>query len=138
MRKLTVLVFALVACIAVGAVTMATAKTTKVKTEVSVDFSGKFSGGNPTGNPYSPYTPITFNGDFAGKVKGKKGCKKSRKVTISGGIGSTKSNKSGNYDVAVSKVPASGDYTATAKKKKFKKNGNKIVCKKAKDTVHVG
>jgi hypothetical protein len=137
MRKLSVLVLALLVCLAVGAVTVEAAKI-KVKTKVTVDFSGKFSGGNPTGNPYAPYSPITFNGDFAGKVKGKKGCKKNRKVTISGGIGSTKSNKSGNYDVSVNKVPASGNYTATVKKKKFKKGGDKIICKKAKATVHVG
>jgi hypothetical protein len=133
MRKLSVLVFALVACIAVGGMAMAaTTTTTKVKTKVSVDFSGKFSGGT------SAYDPITFAGDFAGTVKGKKGCKKGRKVTISAGIGSAKSNSSGKYDVHINTVPDAGNYTATAKKKKFKKGDTKIVCKKAKDTVHVG
>jgi hypothetical protein len=131
MRKLSVLVVAVIACIAVGAVTMAGAAT-KVTTKVSVNFSGAFSGGT------SAYDPVTFSGDFAGKVKGKKGCKKSRKVTISGGIGSATSNSSGNYNVHVSTPPAAGDYTATVKKKKFKKGGAKIVCKKAKATVHVG
>jgi hypothetical protein len=137
MRKLSVMVLALVACLAVGAVTVSAAKT-KVKTKVSVNFSGKFGGGNPTGNPYSPYNPITFNGEFSGKVKGKKGCKKNRKVTISRGIGSAKSSSSGKYAVKVNTVPAAGNYTATVKKKKFKKAGNKIICKKAKATVNVG
>ena len=125
------LAFALVACIAVGAVTMAATKT-KVKTKVSVDFSGKTTGGN------SPYTQGTFEGHFAGKVKAKKGCKKNRRVNVSGGIGSTKSDKSGNFDLEVSKKPAADDYTATVKKKKLNKGGKKIVCKRGKDTVHIG
>jgi hypothetical protein len=137
MRKLSVLVFALVTCLAVSAVTVQAAKT-KVKTTVSVDFSGKFSGGGATGNPYSPYNPVTFEGAFSGKVKGKKGCKKNRKVTISGGIGSDKSDSSGNYTVDIHAVPAVGDYTATVKKKKITKGDKKIICKKAKDTIHIG
>jgi hypothetical protein len=130
MRKLSVLVFALVACIAVGAVTMATAKT-KVKTKVSVNFSGTTSGGGI-------YTPVTFKGDFSGKVKGKKGCKKRRKVTISPGIGSMKSNSNGQYDIPLTAKPAAGNYTVKVKKKKIRTHGKKIICKKAKATVKVG
>jgi hypothetical protein len=131
MRKLSVLVFALVACIAMGAVTMAATKT-KVKTKVSLEFSGKTTGANP------PYTEGTFEGHFAGKVKGKKGCKKNRKVRVTPGIGSTKSDNTGNYDVKVTTKPAAGNYTATVKKKKFTKGGEKIVCTKATDTIHLG
>jgi hypothetical protein len=131
MKRVSMVLLALVACIAVGAVTMATAKT-KVKTKVSVHFSGKSTSGN------SPYTQGTFEGHFAGKVKGKKGCKKNRKVRITPGIGSTKSDNTGNYDVKVTTKPAAGNYTATVKKKKFTKGGEKIVCTKATDTIHLG
>jgi hypothetical protein len=137
MRKPSVLVLALVTCLAVSAVPAHAAKT-KVNTKVSIDFGGEFSGGGATGDPYSPYNPVTFNGDFSGKVKGKKGCKKNRKVTISRGIGSDRSDDSGNYSVDIHAVPAAGDYTATVKKKKLRKGGKTIICKRAKDTIHIG
>jgi hypothetical protein len=139
MRKLPVIVSTLAICVAVGVVTMASAaKTPKVTSRVSLDFSGKFSGGAPTGNPYTPYTPITFRGEFSGKVKGKKGCKKRRKVTISRGIGSTKSNRNGAFMIRLDAVPPSGKYTAKVKRKKITKGGKKITCRKAKDTIDIG
>jgi hypothetical protein len=139
MRKLPVIVSALGICVAVGAVPMASAaRTTTVTTRVSLDFSGEFSGGAPTGNPYTPSTPITFRGDFSGTVKGKKGCQKRRRVTISRGIGSTKSKRNGAYRIRLDAVPASGEYTAKVKRKKITKGGKKIICNKAKDTIDIG
>jgi hypothetical protein len=119
-------VLAIVGCLAVGSVSMAVgqAQVEKVKTKVTLDYTKTGSG---------QYSQSVFDG----KVKAKKGCKKNRKVKIPG-IGSTKSSSSGTYSISLNRAAPNGTYQATAKKKKIRKNGTKIVCKKGKsNTVNV-
>jgi hypothetical protein len=117
-----VIALVLVACLAAGSLTLASAdssKVKKVKTKVSLAYK-------ETGT--APYNQSSFSG----KVKGKKGCKKSRKVSIAG-VGKTKSSKSGKYSISRSSSAPAGTYQAKVKKKKIKKKGKPtIVCKKAK------
>jgi ABC-type glycerol-3-phosphate transport system substrate-binding protein len=123
MNKRFAIVLALVACLAVGSISMATAKpkVKKVKTTVTLAYAN-------TGAP--PYNQSVFSG----KVKAKKGCKKNRKVSIPN-VGQTKSDSKGNYSIALSTAAAPGTDQATAKKKKITKNGTKIVCKKGKSNT---
>jgi hypothetical protein len=126
MKKRFAIVMALVACLGVGSVSLAVGKpgVKKVKTKVTLNYT-------KSGNP--PYN----QSEFSGKVKAKKGCKKKRKVSISG-IGNTKSANDGSYSISLNDAAPSGTYQAVAKKKKIKKNGKKIVCKKGKsNTVNV-
>ena len=119
MKRRFGVVLALVACLALGSVSMSIgAPDKKVKTKVTLDYTER-------GNP--PYDESAFSG----KVKAKKGCKKNRKIKIPG-VGDTKSNSSGAYSISLNKGADPGTYQATAKKKKIKKNGKKIVCKKGK------
>jgi hypothetical protein len=123
MNKRFAIVMALIACLALGSVSMAVGNqgVKKVKTKVTLNYTKK---GNP---PYN-------QSEFSGKVKAKKGCKKNRKVSISG-IGKTKSANNGSYSISLSSAAPSGTYQAVAKKKKIKKNGKKIVCKKGKSNT---
>ena len=126
MKKRFAIVMALVACLGVGSVSLAVGKpgVKKVKTNITLNYTKK---GNP---PYD-------QSEFSGKVKAKNGCKKNRKVKIPS-IGITKSSSDGSYSVSLNKAAPSGTYQAPAKKKKIKKHGKKIVCKKAKsNTVKV-
>ena len=119
MKKRFAIVIALVACLALGMVSVSIGKPgQKVTTNVTLDY-------NETGNP--PYNQATFSG----KVKAKKGCKKNRKIKLPG-VGNTKSNQQGRYSISLNNPASPGTYQATAKKKKIKKNGKKIVCKKGK------
>ena len=81
-KKVLVIVAALVACLAIGSATVATAKkkkTKKITTTISLAVAVTPS------SPYAPYPPGT--GAFSGKVKAKgpSGCRKRRTVTISRG-----------------------------------------------------
>lgn len=128
MKKVTAMVSAVVLCVAVGATTMAMAKTktTKVNSKITAGF-------NKGSLPYAPYRQDTFFGAVSAK-KGK--CEKNRKVTIEGVSGlQVKTDKSGDYTIAVG-TAGKGTYTAQVAKKeitKKKNNGNKIktICKKA-------
>jgi hypothetical protein len=120
MKKLGVMVTALVLCVALGVTSLAIAKpqTKKVTSTITLTFTqGSL--------PYSPYTPDRFFGD----VKAKKGCKKDRTVVIDGTSLTTTTDSSGDYSIDAGNV-AAGTYTATVTKKKRKKdNGTKIICK---------
>ncbi|MEO7197215.1 MAG: hypothetical protein ABIZ50_01950 [Solirubrobacterales bacterium] len=100
-------------------------------------------------DPYTPdgtttpgtTTPGKTNDDasFKGAVSSKKKlCKKGRKVKVKNvdtgqTFGEKKTDKAGNYGIAAGAGAAKGTYIAKVKKKvKTKKNGGKIVCKKAK------
>ena len=126
MNRRFAIVTALIACLALGSVSMAVGAqgVKKVKTKVTLDYTKSGSG---------QYSQSVFDG----KVKAKKGCKKNRKVNIPG-VGSTKSSNNGSYSISLNRAAQNGTYQATAKKKKIKKNGKKIVCKKGKsNTVNV-
>ena len=131
-KKVLVIVAALVACLAIGSATVATAKkkkTKKITTTISLAVAV-----TPAG-PYNPYPPGT--GTFSGKVsaKGPSGCRKGRTVTISRGgpiVGQVGTNSNGNYTLAIPTAPPAGTYTAFVPKKVIKKkNGKKTICKAA-------
>ena len=133
MRKLSALVFALVAMLTVGGIVANAAKKEKVKSKVTL----KFTPGQ-SGDPYDPYyyEEATFGGKVSTKgdasKKAKKKCKKGRTVVISqvggGKFGQDKTNKKGKYSLSASDAYNSpGNYKAKVKKKKK----GKIVCKSA-------
>ena len=131
-KKLLVIVAALVACLAIGSATVATAKkkkTKKITTTISLAVAVTPS------SPYAPYPP--GSGVFSGKVsaKGPSGCRKNRTVTISRGgpiVGQVGTNPSGNYTLSIPTAPPAGTYTAFVPKKVIKKkNGKKTICKAA-------
>ena len=96
-KKVLVIVAALVACLAIGSATVATAKkkkTKKITTTISLAVAVT------PASPYAPYPPGT--GIFSGKVKAKgpSGCRKNRTVTISRGgpiVGQVGTDPNGNY-----------------------------------------
>ena len=114
---------ALIACLALGSVSMAVGNqgVKKVKTKVTLNYTKK---GNP---PYN-------QSEFSGKVKAKKKCKKHRKIKIPG-VGKTRSAKNGTYSISLNSAAPSGTYQATAKKKKIRKHHKKIVCKRGKSNT---
>lgn len=135
MKKRLAIGLALVACLAAGSAAMAIAKpkVKKVDTTLTLGYSETIT--TPSG-PYGPSEPSSRS-VFSGDVKAKKGCKKNRKVSIPG-VGDTKSASDGGYAVSLDTAAPPGTYQATAKKKKIKKHGKKIVCKKGKsNTVEV-
>jgi hypothetical protein len=147
MKKLVVLVLALVACVAVGAVTVASAKpkpVVKVNTTIkNLAFTGSFSGG--TYNPSVPgyYTPVVFNGKFSGKLKAAKRCKKHRKIKItgpSGLLGKTNSAGSGAFDLSFTNSTGvtPGEYTVKVKKKTINRKKQTIICKKTAKSITLG
>ena len=100
MKKLGTTVLAVLACVAVGAATLAIADTKKVKTKATVEYN-VFTQGTA---PYYEQTSA-----FSGKVKAKKGCKKNRKVKIVPAIGKqVKSDKKGRYTISLSDPAPNG------------------------------
>ncbi len=148
MRKLSVIAIAVVACLAIGSVTVAVAKTKtkKVATTVTASFTpGPLVPVDPA-NPYSPMRP--GSGTFGGKVKSDSdNCKSNRSVSVTSPNGTTlgkdKSADNGKWDVQiVNTIIVAGDYEVEVAKRtitKKKKNGDKIktVCKPAHKTVVV-
>ena len=132
-KKLLVIVAALVACLAIGSATVATAKkkkTKKITTTISLAVTV-----TPAG-PYAPYPQ--GSGTFSGKVKAKgpSGCRKNRTVTISRAgspiVGQVGTDPNGNYTLSIPAAPPAGTYTAFVPKKVIKKkNGKKTICKAA-------
>lgn len=114
MKKVSLALLAALATIALlaTAVPSPAAPAEQVKTKVTIKFN---DGG-------------TYGDSFSGKVKSKvKKCKKKRKVTVKN-VGSTKSDKKGNWRIDGAGDVLPGTYRAKVKKKTV---GN-IVCKKAK------
>jgi hypothetical protein len=134
MRKLTVLVIALVGTLALSGIA-ASAKQNKVKVKSKVTL--RYVPGE-----YGSYPPYYADAVFKGKVgikgknvssKAKKKCKKRRTVVVKqvggGKFGTTKTNKTGRYSVdATDPYTEPGQFVAKAKKKVK----GKFVCKKAK------
>ncbi len=120
MKRLSMIFVALVACLAIGMSSVAAAGTAKVKTTVSIAYQ---AGSGPYGQS-----------NFHGKVKSKKkACIKGRTVkvkNVSTGatVGTTKSDKKGNYTIGSGSSAAKGTYVAKVKKKVT----NRFICKKAK------
>lgn len=149
MSKLRVLVMALVACVAVGSVTVAAAKpghhkvkVKKIKTKVNVGYQ---PGQAPTTfdpyNPYNPYDPDGTNATFSGKVKAKKDCDRRRKVTISR-LGQTSTSKDGQFSFTFPGNSATpGNYRVRVKGKRYSRGGGrhkkKFKCKPTEKTITI-
>jgi hypothetical protein len=115
----------------VGSVSIAVGKpgVDRVKTRLSLTYAN-------TGTPPSDQSV------FSGKVKAKDGCKRKRKVTVENigtgtVIGDTgtvidtvTSANNGSYSISLSTAAPAGTYLATAKKKRKRSDGTKIICRK--------
>ena len=137
MKKISTVAIALVAVLALSAVTATAAKNNKTK-KFDSTVTLKYKEGGST-DPYAPYEEAVFKG----KIESGKGfCFKKRKVKVKGKggigtVGSDQTNDSGRYRIDASGF-GPGDYKAKAvKKKKKKKNGGKIICKSAKAKITV-
>lgn len=120
----SLLIAALVATCAFGAVAAVAGPPTKVPTDVSIKFT-KGAGGT-----YDPYAESKFHG----KVRSKHGCKAKRKVLIKkqggGTVGSDKTNAKGFYEASVSSGFTAGNYFARVRKRTVKDDGETFKCKK--------
>jgi hypothetical protein len=133
MRVSRITVFALVAAllgsVALGGIASG-ADTIKVRTKVTIKFHNS-----------------DYNDSFSGRVKArgrhpakiKRKCRSKRKVTVfrvqgtgKTRIGSTKSKRTGRWTVRVGGDADPGRYFARAKKKTFRRHGDKVVCKRGK------
>lgn len=108
MKRVSIIVLALVACLAVGSIGVATASSGKTK--VSLSYS---VGTTP------PYGQASFNG----KVRASRSCKKSRKVTVirvgkpTIRVGKAKTGKQGKFTISAGSGAAKGTYRAKVKRK---------------------
>jgi hypothetical protein len=118
MRKIHVLVAALVATLALGAASAAIAKPKKVGTTASASY--KPGSSNEYENPVPPTFKVSLSAD-------KKKCVKNRKVTVEakggGKVGSGTTSSSGVVKIAAPGA-TEGKYEVTVKKSKTKK----LVC----------
>ena len=120
MKRLGVLVTAVVLCVAVGVVSLAFAETKRVKTRVTVNFTNA--------GPYSQTGDVFF-----GEVKAKgKPCKKTRTVRLNGSTFlKDRTDVSGEYEITPGDV-SPGTYTVEVKKKVLHKGDDlTIICKAA-------
>ena len=121
MKRSRIIIVALVAALAIGSVSIATAAKNandQVKTKLSLGYDPGGSG------------PYGESAKFSGRAKAKRVCRGNRKVTITD-VGKAKTDKNGRFVIDADGT-APGTYQASAKKKIVKKNGKKVVCKKAK------
>lgn len=136
MKKISVLMAALIALFAFAAVASAGKKDTK---KFQSTITVKYKQGGST-DPYDPYTEAAFKGQVKSD---KKFCEVNRKVKVKskdglGTVGSDETNDKGRYRVEAGGW-GPGDYKAKAVRKvKKKKNGGKIVCKSASADITVG
>jgi hypothetical protein len=136
-KKVLVIVAALVACLAIGSMTVATAKTKKKTKKFPATITLAVT---TTTNPYLPYNPGA--GKFSGRVSsgGPKGCRSGRTVTVTGPIGGTgTTDNNGDYAIPTSAAPPAGTYTATVAKRVInnKKKKKKFICKAASTSVTI-
>ena len=118
MKKLSVIAIAALACLVVGSVTVAVAKTKtkKVNSTITATFQpGPLVPVNPE-NPYSPVRP--GSGTFGGKVGSSvNDCKDDRSVSVADPNGTTlgkdKTSNSGAWDVQIQNtIIQAGTYEA--------------------------
>jgi hypothetical protein len=127
-KRVLIAVTALIACLAIGSPTVATAKTKKKKITTTITL------GITSNEPYSPGS-ATYSGQV--KAKGPSGCKKGRVVSIFNGAtqvdGTVLTGPSGSYSLTQPLPAAPGTYTAVVAKRVItkKKKGKKFICKAA-------
>jgi hypothetical protein len=135
MKKCLVIVSALIACLAIGSVGVATAKKKHKPKQVATSISLTVSV-----TPATTYTP--GSGTYSGAVSagGPSGCRSGRPVTISrngGAVAQATTQSNGTYSASVAAAPAAGQYTASVpqkvvkKKNKKKKTVTKFICSAA-------
>ncbi|MGZ5387844.1 MAG: hypothetical protein ACXWGS_10550 [Solirubrobacterales bacterium] len=131
-KRVLIAVTALIACLAIGSATVATAKTKKKKITTTITLG--ITSTPPS--PYEPYSPgsATYSGQV--KAKGPSGCKKGRVVSIFNGAtqvdGTVLTGPSGSYSLTQPLPAAPGTYTAVVSKRVItKKKGKKFICKAA-------
>jgi hypothetical protein len=120
-RMILVAVTGLVAYLAIGSATVATAKLKKTPVTTTISLS-------VTNAPPGP--GATFSGQVS--AKGPSGCREGRTVTVSR-IGPTATQSDGSYSILDPFHPEPGTYTAAVAKKviKNKKKNKKFICTKA-------
>ena len=119
MKKPFVLIAAIVAVVGLGGAVAVAKETAEVGTSVSIKLKG-------SNEHYS----------FFGKVKAKEGCHKERRVVVhnadsTGSPGAVRSDNRGRYQLELIRPLHGNRYFVTTKKKIIKKDGERIVCKKA-------
>jgi hypothetical protein len=130
-KKLLIVVTALVALLAIGSATVATAKLKKIKKTSTITLSVSVTPGNP---PYNQGA-----GTYSGTVScgGPTGCRAGRLVTVfrnGTALGQVHTLSNGSYSLVLSSPPPRpGTYVSTVQKKKVvKKKKNKLfICKGA-------
>ena len=138
-KRVLVAVTALIACLAIGSATEATAKTKtkKIATTITLGIT------STPPSAYAPYSPgsAVYSGQV--KAKGPSGCKKGRVVSIFNGAtqvnGSVLTGPGGFYSLTQPLPAAPGTYTAVVAKRVIskKKKGKKFICKAATSNVVV-
>jgi hypothetical protein len=131
-KKLLIVVTALIALLAIGSATVATAHILKKK---KIPSTITLAVNVTPGNPYAPYTPA--QGHYSGQVfsKGPTKCRSGRRVTVfrdGTALGQVGTLSNGSYSLVLSSPPpAPGTYVSTVKKRKIikKKKHKKIICK---------
>jgi len=130
MKKLQILVVALVAVFALSATTMAVAG--KGKDQIKTTVEASYSKGSST-DPYDPFAKAKFKATVDSK---KSKCVKDRKVTVKTKdgekVGSEITDKDGKATIKAAGF-GKGKYEVTVQKASFKK----FVCKDASATVKV-
>jgi hypothetical protein len=148
MKKMAIFLTVSLGVVALGSIGAGAAikKNVGTKASLSVSVVPPVTQVPPTPpDPYDPYDPGSpgtpgspGSATFAGKVKpgdAKYGtCKKNRTVTVKrqGGaeVGTTSSDRTGEFSLTTSSKPPTGSYVASVKKKTKTKRGVKIVCKR--------
>lgn len=118
MKKIAILVVALIAMVAFTSVATAQLKKVTVESEITLKFK----------EDNSPYGE---GGLFSGKVSAKKDCQEDRKVKVfakdGGRVGKAVTDKSGRYAVEADNV-GPGKYVAEVKQRAYRQGKKKIVC----------
>lgn len=114
----------LIACFAVGSISIADAGTTK---KIGTTLNAKYKAANPD-DPYG-------TSSIKGKV-GPQKCAKGRKVRVKG-VGSEKTDGKGKFSVDSSIPLEAGRYQVKVAPKKKVRRGKTTVCKRAKVTLTV-
>ncbi len=120
-RMVLVAITGLVACLAIGSTTVATAKLKKNTVKTTISLSATVT---------SPGPGATFSGQVS--AKGQSGCREGRTVTVSR-IGPVATQSGGSYSISYPYQPVPGTYTASVAKKviKDKKTNEEFICTKA-------